>query len=171
MTKFVGQGLRLNLDLIRKIEFYKDDSCRVTWDNGDEERLTGWEAKTLYRRTDEVRFHDDDEAIVPAAPGWTLITFLEPDEGANPDGFNMLGGCWFDEVIAWKICLDPEGGTYANQVAIGVNQLSGGWTCVRKDGHHEVYAGFDRHENVDVWLEEVQEEWRRGKAKKSEAAE
>ena len=153
----------LNVDRIRKIDIRKT-AALVFFDDNEQEIFGSGspvykELQAFLDRQDSASHH-----IVPAAPGFTLLTFLAPDDDADPDSFDIKGGLSPSAVIAWHIY---DGEPFGNQQAIAIDGNStfcqqdpfGTSGVLAPDGVVFAVDGC-RYASLDEWIEAVRASWK-----------
>lgn len=141
----------VNLDQVRRYSYLDDGRVKVCWANGDEEVLT-----VVKRIAPENYF------VVPAAPGFELLTYYAPEDGET---FPMHR----TPVIAWRIDEGQTGGDHRTDeslTAISMNgmsseEISNVRHAVRSpDGRVTHYKDGKEWESVEKWLEWAEEDLR-----------
>jgi hypothetical protein len=174
MTKFItdGYSFGLNVDHIRKIEISKARAL-VTYHDQESESFRSDTADYRELRKFLGRLDDDGYHTVPAAPGYTLLTFLAPPD-AEPDTFDIKSSLDRSAVIAWQIYDDSA--PFDNQRAIAVDGDSrfyqedsfGRSAVLAPDG--VVFAADYRLASLDEWITELRENWKESRVRARRAA-
>jgi hypothetical protein len=144
----------VNLDHVRKYEYLKDGQCKVWWSNGDVEVLP-----VMGRIAPEKYF------VVPAQPGFELLTYYAPEGGEE---FPIQR----TPVIAWRIeeYQTADRNSDENPIAISTTGTSvEDNTGVRSpSGQVTIHRDGRQFENEEKWLEwakeavrQREEEWKR----------
>jgi hypothetical protein len=169
MTKFIDNWtFALNVDHIRKIEIsgahatvtYNSDQTREHFNKNTAEYN---ELRKFAGQLDDSSYH-----IIPAAPGYTLLTFA-PDDGDDPIAFDIEANLDRSPVIAWHVY---DGEPFGHQRAIAVDGDSsfhqenpfGSSAVLSPDGTVFAAGGY-RLALLDAWVRVPREDWKQSRAR------
>lgn len=167
--KFLTDGYSycINLNHVRHIEFTKTRAW-VTY-GSDQERECFAKGTSAYKKLCQFaeRLDDSEHRIVPAAPGFELLTFT-PDDDADPVAFDIEANLDRSPVIAWHIDGDPVG--YQRAIAIDgdltfhQDDPFGSSAVLSPDGTVFAAGGY-RVASLDAWVRVLREDWKQSRTR------